>query len=40
VWLLPAGAALAAGRRMVTTAWLGVQAATAVAVATTVKTSW
>ena len=40
VWLLPAGAALAAGRRMVTTAWLGVQAATAVAVATMVKTSW
>ncbi|HMG28419.1 MAG TPA: hypothetical protein VKH36_16575 [Acidimicrobiia bacterium] len=40
IWLLPAGAALAAGRRRVTSGWLGLQAATAIAVATVVKTSW
>jgi len=40
IWLLPAGAALAAGRRRVTSGWLGAQAATAIAVATVVKTSW
>jgi hypothetical protein len=40
VWVLPAGAVLAAGRSRVTRAWLGVQAAAAVAVATVVRTSW
>jgi len=40
VWILPAGAVLAAGRGRVTTGWLGFQAAAAIAVATAVKTSW
>jgi methylthioxylose transferase len=40
VWVLPAGAALAAGRSRVTSGWLGLQAATAIAVAATVRTSW
>jgi hypothetical protein len=40
IWLLPAGAALAAGRRRVTSGWLGLQAATAIAIATVVTTSW
>jgi hypothetical protein len=40
VWLLPVGAVLAAGRRRVASGWLGVQATTAVAVATVVRTSW
>jgi len=40
IWLLPAGAALAAGRRRVTSRWLGLQAASAIAIATVVKTSW
>ena len=40
IWLLPAGAALAAGRRRVTTGWLGVQAVSAIAIATAVNTSW
>jgi hypothetical protein len=40
VWLLPAGAILAAGRHRVASWWLGVQAAAAVAVTTVVRTSW
>ena len=40
IWILPAGAVLAAGRDRVMTGWLGLQAAAAIAVATTVKTSW
>jgi hypothetical protein len=40
IWLLPAGAVLAAGRQRVTTGWLGVQATAAIIVATAVKTSW
>ena len=40
IWLLPAGAALAAGRRNITSRWLGLQAATAIVIATAVKTSW
>jgi methylthioxylose transferase len=40
VWLLPAGAVLAAGREKVTTGWLGLQATAAIVVATVVKTSW
>jgi len=40
VWLLPAGAVLAAGRDRVTSGWLGVQAATAIAVTTVVRTPW
>jgi methylthioxylose transferase len=40
VWLLPAGAFLAAGRQRVTTWWLGLQATAAIAVASVVKTSW
>jgi methylthioxylose transferase len=40
VWLLPAGAALATGRYRVTTGWLGLQVAVAIAVAIVVKTSW
>ncbi len=40
VWLLPAGAVLAATRLRVTTAWLGLQATTAIVIATAVKTSW
>jgi len=40
IWLLPAGAVLAASRVRVTTAWLGVQATTAIVIATAVKTSW
>ncbi len=40
IWLLPAGAVLAAGRRHVATGWLGVQATAAIVVATAVKTSW
>jgi hypothetical protein len=37
VWLLPAGAALSAGRA---SRWLGLQAAIAIVVAATVRTSW
>jgi hypothetical protein len=40
VWLLPAGAALALGRRRTTGAWLGLQAGTAIAVASVVKVPW
>jgi len=40
VWLLPAGAVLAAGRDRVTSGWLGLQAATAIAVTTVVRTPW
>jgi hypothetical protein len=40
IWLLPAGAALVADRHRITTGWLGAQAATAIAVATVVRTSW
>jgi methylthioxylose transferase len=40
LWLLPAGAVLAADRQRVTTGWLGLQATTAIVVATAVKTSW
>ena len=40
IWLLPAGAVLAASRVRVTTAWLGLQATTAIVIATAVKTSW
>jgi methylthioxylose transferase len=40
VWLLPAGAVLAAGRERITTGWLGLQAITAIVVASVVKTSW
>jgi hypothetical protein len=40
IWLLPAGAVLAARRIRVTTAWLGLQATTAIVIATAVKTSW
>jgi hypothetical protein len=40
VWLLPAGAVLAKGRKTLTSLWLGLQAATAIAVAAIVKTSW
>lgn len=40
IWLLPAGAALVASRKGIASAWLGVQAATAIAIATVVKTSW
>ncbi len=40
IWLVPAGAALAAGRQRVTSGWLGLQAAAALAVAIVVKTSW
>jgi len=40
VWLLPAGAVLAAGRARVATGWLGLQATVAIVVATAVKTSW
>jgi methylthioxylose transferase len=40
IWLLPAGAVLAASRIRVTTAWLGLQATTAIVIATAVKTSW
>jgi methylthioxylose transferase len=40
IWLLPAGAVLAARRHRAATAWLGVQATTAIVVASVVKTSW
>jgi methylthioxylose transferase len=40
IWLLPAGAVLAAGRQHVMSGWLGVQATAAIVVATAVKTSW
>ncbi|MDQ6854040.1 MAG: hypothetical protein M3046_10200 [Actinomycetota bacterium] len=40
IWLLPAGAVLAASRIRVTTAWLGLQATTAIVIATAVKTTW
>jgi methylthioxylose transferase len=40
IWLLPAGAVLAAGRDRFTTGWLGLQAAAAIVVASAVKTSW
>jgi hypothetical protein len=40
IWLLPAGAALAAFRYRATAGWLGVQATTAIVVASVVKTSW
>jgi methylthioxylose transferase len=40
VWLLPAGAVLAASRDRVTTGWLGLQATAAIVVASVVKTSW
>ncbi|HEX3669927.1 MAG TPA: hypothetical protein VHY55_12305 [Acidimicrobiia bacterium] len=40
IWLLPAGAVLAAGRARVTTGWLGLQATAAIAIVTAVKTSW
>jgi hypothetical protein len=40
IWLLPAGAVLAAGRARAATGWLGLQATTAIVVATAVKTSW
>jgi methylthioxylose transferase len=40
IWLLPAGAVLAASRVRVTTAWLGLQATTAIVIATAVKTTW
>ena len=40
IWLLPAGAVLAAGRRRVATGWLGLQATAAIVVAAAVKTSW
>ncbi len=40
VWLLPAGAVLAVGRDRVTSGWLGLQAATAIALTTVVKTPW
>jgi methylthioxylose transferase len=40
VWLLPAGAVLARGKRRITTNWLGFQAATSIAVTSVVKTSW
>jgi hypothetical protein len=40
IWLLPAGAVLAASRTRVTTAWLGLQATTAIVIATAVKTTW
>ncbi|HMF82972.1 MAG TPA: hypothetical protein VKI01_06830 [Acidimicrobiia bacterium] len=40
IWLFPAGAVLGVGRRRGASAWLGLQAATAIAVATIVKTSW
>jgi hypothetical protein len=40
IWLLPAGAALAVGRRQAASGWLGLQAVTAITIATVVKTSW
>jgi hypothetical protein len=40
VWLLPAGAALALGRRHATGAWLGLQAGTAIIIASVVRTPW
>jgi hypothetical protein len=40
IWLLPAGAVLAAARDRVASGWLGLQAATAIAVTTVVKTPW
>ena len=40
IWLLPAGAVLAANRIRVMTAWLGLQATTAIVIATAVKTTW
>jgi methylthioxylose transferase len=40
IWLLPAGAALAARRHRAAAGWLGVQATTAIVVASVVKTSW
>jgi hypothetical protein len=40
VWLLPAGAVLAIGRDRVTSGWVGLQVATAIAVTTVVKTPW
>ncbi len=40
VWLLPAGAALSMGRRRATSAWLGMQAATAIVVTSVVKIPW
>lgn len=40
VWLLPAGAVLAAGRQRAATGWLALQAMAAILVATAVKTSW
>jgi methylthioxylose transferase len=40
IWLLPAGAVLAAGRRRVATGWVGIQATAAIVIATAVKTSW
>ena len=40
IWLLPAGAVLGASRMRVTTAWLGLQATTAIVIATAVKTTW
>jgi hypothetical protein len=40
VWLLPAGAALAVGRRRSAGAWLGMQAATAIVVTSVVRIPW
>jgi methylthioxylose transferase len=40
VWILPAGAAVAIGRRRVAGAWLGAQAATAIIVTSVVRIPW
>jgi hypothetical protein len=40
LWLLPAGAVFVVGRDRATSGWLGLQAATAITVATAVKTAW
>jgi methylthioxylose transferase len=40
VWLLPAGAALSVGRRRATSAWLGLQAGTAIVVTSMVRIAW
>ena len=40
IWLLPAGAVLAAGRERAATGWLGLQAMAAIVVATVVKATW
>jgi len=40
VWLLPVGAVLALGRRRATSAWLGLQAGTAIVVASVVRIPW